>query len=685
VGPAGRIWLGLGSVERATRRRELWLDLFSNAETEPGHPTNLWNQYSRSRCLPGEGMGSHARAGKAPSVLATLRGKSRLELLKKRYQLKLILRLLRHLRVHGLFSTLQALSTKLFIYSGLRYQWWIWKVEPRHRVSGVKLPPGQEIAVVVPVHDPKPKYLQKTLQSLKQQSHPAAQIILVDDQSKSPLILSLLRRFANQESHAHLLELPTNQGVVAALNAGLDRVECPWVAFVDHDDELPTDALARITQAITDHPDGQLFYTDEDQLNRWGWRCNPFFKPDWDELRFWGQNYLNHLVVSRTQLVQRVGGFREGFDGSQDYDLWLRLLQEPEVSPQSVIHVLGIGYHWRQQPRQLSQRKHAECAQTGVQAVQDHLLAREITARVEPLTQEPTWHSIQFHQKDQSPRVTAIVPTRDRLDLLLVCLQGLLKKTDYPNLEILIVDNDSKEVITLNWLTELDLQESRVRILQHPGDFNYSLINNRAVQATDSELILLLNNDIRVLTPGWLQQMVSTIALPGVGAVGAKLLYPDGTLQHAGVIFGLGPDEIAGHDGTRKSVDQLKPFGAYHLLRQTSAVTAACMLVRRTAWETVGGLTSSLPIAFNDVDFCMKLRAAGWQIAWNPNACLEHQESATRGHDELDPSKRARLRQDAEQMKQRWGKMLQNDPYYHPWLSSKMSELHQLELKPRIF
>jgi GT2 family glycosyltransferase len=360
-------------------------------------------------------------------------------------------------------------------------------------------------------------------------------------------------------------------------------------------------------------------------------------------------------------------------------------LREPEVTNNSVVHVLGVAYHWRQQPSQLSQRKHSECAQTGLQAVQDHLLAREITARVVSLPQEPTWHSVQFHQKDQLPRVIAIVPTRDRLDLLQVCLQGLLKKTDYPNLEILVVDNDSKEAITLNWLTELDHQESRVRILQYPGDFNYSLINNQAVQATDSELILLLNNDIRVLTPDWLQQMVATIALPRVGAVGAKLLYPDGSLQHAGVILGLGPDEIAGHDGIRTSVDQLKPFGAYHLLRQTSAVTAACIIISRTAWEDVGGLTSSLPIAFNDVDFCLKLRVAGWQIAWNPNAFLEHQESATRGHDEWDHSKRARLRQDADQMRQRWGKMLQNDPYYHPWLSSKMSELHQLELKPRIF
>ena len=593
----------------------------------------------------------------------------------------LILRLVKHVQIHGVCSAFRAISTTLLNKSGLRYWWWIWQVEPSPKTSSIQPTPEQAIAIVIPVHDPKPKHLKELLSSLRKQSCPIEQVVLVDDGSTNPEILLLLRAFAKNNPNVCLIELATNLGVVPTLNAGIQQVSCPWVGFVDHDDRLSSDAISRIKRAIRENPHGKLFYTDEDQLNLWGWRCNPFFKPDWDELRFWGQNYLNHLVVTQTQLIQRVGGFRKGFDGSQDYDLWLRLLREPEVSSQSVVHVLGVAYHWRQQPSQLSQRKHSECAQTGLQAVQDHLLAREITARVESLPQEPTWHSVQFHQKDQLPRVIAIVPTRDRLDLLQVCLQGLLKKTDYPNLEILVVDNDSKEAITLNWLTELDHQESRVRILKYPGDFNYSLINNRAVQATDSELILLLNNDIRVLTPDWLQQMVATIALPRVGAVGAKLLYPDGSLQHAGVILGLGPDEIAGHDGIRKSVDQLKPFGAYHLLRQTSAVTAACMLISRTAWEDVGGLTSSLPIAFNDVDFCLRLRQAGWQIAWNPRVLLEHQESASRGHDEYDPTKRKRLRRDAELMKETWGPALGQDPFYHPWLSKEMSQLHQVDLQ----
>lgn len=596
--------------------------------------------------------------------------------------LSLLGRLQTHWQAHGLRSLLSTVLRRLEERSGLRYLRWRWQVEPQLRLTTDEVnwlrqqsrPP--RIAVLVPVCDPDPEYLRQALRSLQTQLWPPAQVILIDDASTDPRVRQQLEQAAQQPS-VLLLRQEARQGVVRALNQGLATVAAEWLAVLDHDDVLPCDALARIAQAILQHPQGQLFYTDEDQLNRWGLRCNPFFKPDWDELRFWGQNYLNHLVVAQTQRVQQVGGFAEGTDGSQDYALWLRLLRQPEVSPENVVHVLGIGYHWRQQRQQFSQQQRDRCATVATEALQNHLRWKGLTAEVTPLREEPTWRQVRLHPR-RLAEVAVVIPTRDRLELLRPCVQGLLDKTDYPALQVWILDNDSAEPETLTWLQEIEAQDPRVRVRRCPGPFHYARLHNQAVAEIDCELLLLLNNDTEVTGPLWLRAMVGVLELPDYGAVGARLLYPNQTLQHGGVIVGMGG--VAGHDGWHLPTQSLRQIGRYQLLRQVSANTAACLLLRRDAWDQMGGFREELAIAFNDVDLCLRLQQAGWRIAWCPQATLLHWESASRGSDEVDPQRRHRFQQEIQTMQRDWGPQLRQDPFYHPWLSLETNRVHQVRL-----
>ena len=379
-----------------------------------------------------------------------------------------------------------------------------------------------------------------------------------------------------------------------------------------------------------------------------------------------GQNLINHLGVYRRSLMERLGGFQVGMEGSQDYDLALRAVAE--TTPDRIVHIPRVLYHWRQagRTRSFSESALDRCASNGRRAVQAFLDTVQPGACVQPAPAVPAWNRVIYPIPQPEPLVSVIIPTRNHANLLARTMDGVLNRTDYPALEVLIVDNGSDEPTALSLLARLE-RDDRVRVLRCPGPFNYSALNNRAVRDSTGELILLLNNDIDVINPDWLREMVSHAIRPGIGAVGAKLLYPNGTIQHGGVTVGVGG--VAGHQYLHKPHDHTGYFGHLTLVRSVTAVTGACLMLRRQAYLEAGGLDDvSLPVAFNDIDLCLRLVERGYRNLWTPYAELYHYELASRGLD-LVGEKAARFQREVAVMRQRWGDVLDNDRYWNPNLS----------------
>jgi O-antigen biosynthesis protein len=408
-------------------------------------------------------------------------------------------------------------------------------------------------------------------------------------------------------------------------------------------------------------------YGDEDKLGQHGQRHSPHFKPDFDPDRLLEQCYLGHLVVVRTDRVREVGGFRPGYEGSQDHDLWLRVTEL--VEPAAIVHVPWILYHWRETETSTAAAAEAKpyAATAGLAAVRDALRRRGVPAHAEPHPSVRNAYRVQWALAPPAPVVSIIVPTRDSAHLLRTCVRTLLERTAYDDFELLIVDNGSTDLDALAYLADLAHCDSRVRLLAYPHPFNFSAINNFAVQHARGEILALVNNDIEPIEPRWLRAMVAHAIRPDIGCVGAKLLYPDNRIQHAGVILGIGG--VAGH--SHKFLHQTADgyFGRPHLTHAVSAVTAACLVVKKSLFEAVGGMDAErLSVAFNDVDLCLKVRSLGKRNLYVPEAVLYHHESASRGAD-TDPRCVDRFRREVLAMKERWQIETSPDPYYSPNLT----------------
>ncbi len=407
-----------------------------------------------------------------------------------------------------------------------------------------------------------------------------------------------------------------------------------WVALLDHDDIVAPHALALFALAIGDHPEAGVIYSDEDKLDESGKRRDPFFKPNFDPLLLLGQNFVSHFSAFRKDLVDRVGGYRVGYEGSQDWDLTLRITELLSVS--QVIHVPHVLYHWRVHASSTASVVSAKpyAVDAGQRAVVDHL---ERTARRARTTRIGQWgfNRVTFELPDPPPKVSVIIPTRDG-DRLTRCIDSVLAFTIYPDFEVLVVDNGSQKRSTMEYLRA---NEHRITVIRDDRPFNHSALNNMAVAQSSGEIVCLLNDDTEVIGGGWLSEMVSQVIQPGVGAVGGKLYYGDGRVQHAGVILGV--HGVAAH--AHRNFDRLSTgyFGHLQLAHRMSGVTAACMVVRREAWRQISGFDEpSLPNVLNDVDLCLRLRQAGWDIVWTPYAELFHHESTSRGIDNEGPASR---------------------------------------------
>lgn len=553
-----------------------------------------------------------------------------------------------------------------------RYNYTKW-LKGRRRLSSEhvrrvieKLPKKPLISVVVPVYNPPIDWLRECLDSVLAQHYPHWQLCIADDASTDPEVHRVLVEYAERDSRLRVAYRERNGHICAASNSALALAEGEFVALLDHDDCLSSYALFHVAEALHRHPDAGLLYSDEDKLNEVGERFDPHFKPQWNPDLLLAQNYIAHLGVYRTDLLREVGGFREGFEGSQDHDLALRV--SDRLAPEQIVHIPHVLYHWRagKGSTALDSSEKDYTALAGLAAVRDHLARKVPEARVEAGAY-PNTYRVQWPMPKRLPLVSLLIPTRDRVEILKPCVDAILERTDYANLEVLILDNNSSCIETLDYMRDVSSRDERVRVLRWNEPFNYSAINNFGALYARGEILGLVNNDIEPINTHWLCEMVRQVCRPEIGCVGAKLYYPNDTLQHAGVILGIGG--VAGH--AHKYFDRNSPgyFTRLHLAHNFSAVTAACLLVRRAVFEEVGGLNEeNLSIAFNDVELCLKVREAGYRNLWTPHAELYHHESVSRGADD-NSAKRARANGEAQYMRDTWGKELDSDPAYNPNLT----------------
>lgn len=529
-----------------------------------------------------------------------------------------------------------------------------------------RLPRQPVISILMPVYNPRVEWLRKCLDSVLEQHYPYWQLCIADDASTDPEVRQVLAAHAQRDSRIQVVYRQTNGHICAASNSALELVDGEYIALLDHDDRLSPYALFHVAEALHRNPGAGLLYSDEDKLSEDDKRFDPHFKPQWNSDLLLAQNYISHLGVYRTDLVREVGGFREGFEGSQDHDLVLRV--SGRLTPEKIVHIPYVLYHWRAAhgSTALSSSEKSYTTETGLAAVRDHLAHREPGAKV-TTGYYPNTYRVSWPLPEPVPLVSLLIPTRDRVEVLKPCVNAILEHTDYSNFEVLILDNQSRCTATLHYMRDVTARDDRVRVLRWNEPFNYSAINNFGALHARGEILGLVNNDIEPINSDWLSEMVRQACRPEIGCVGAKLYYPNDTIQHGGVILGIGG--VAGH--SHKYFQRSSPgyFTRLHLAQNLSAVTGACLLLRKSIFEQVDGLNEThLAVAFNDVDLCLKVREAGYRNLWTPYAELYHHESVSRGADD-NSTKRARAKAEADYMRDAWAQQLDHDPAYNPNLT----------------
>lgn len=498
------------------------------------------------------------------------------------------------------------------------------------------------ISIVMPVFDTDPSWLHDAIASVRAQVYEHWELCIGDDGSTDAGTLDVLHTHLGQDPRIRLTRLPENHGIVGASNAALALATGEFVGLLDHDDELKPHALAEIALALDDRPDLDVLYSDEDKRDPDGGLVDPFFKPDWSPDHLMSRNYVCHFLVVRRALVDKLGGFRPGYDGSQDYDLVLRATE----ATTAVAHVPEPLYTWRKVEGSTAALADAKpwALDAARRALSDALDRRGLEGEVVDGL-HPTTYRVRYAHRGR-PKVSIVIPTRDRVGLLRNCIETVLERSTYTNVELIVVDNQSTDPETLGYLAAFP-----GRVLRYPHRFHYPRMMNLAASEAAGELLVFLNNDTEVDTPSWIEAMAEHAQRPEVGIVGARLLYPDGRPQHEGTIVGY----KGGHAG---NVDHRGFWGLGDLVRNCSAVTGACLMVRPSVYWELGGLDERLRIAWNDVDLCLRARQAGYEVVYTPYAVLSHVEGGTRGiHAHVD---------DDDEFESHWVTHTCLDPYYSP-------------------
>lgn len=551
-----------------------------------------------------------------------------------------------------IYSEFQRPFTRISATTGIYHRWFL-KHQPtllalaRYEKSARQFSYQPKISILLPVYRTPIHDLRAALDSVRHQIYDNWELIIVDDASEDKKLSDELKEWLKKEPRFQLKTLEKNAGIAQASQQALNLAKGEFIGLLDHDDVLEPHALYEVVKLLNRESRADIIYSDEDKINEQNELEKPHWKPDWSPDTLLSCNYLCHFTVLRKSLLEQIGGFRSGFDGAQDYDLFLRAT---EKTPQ-IFHIPKILYHWRISPNSTASDTESKpyAALAGQRALTDALSRRQISGKVE--IDFGTVYRVR-REVNSLKKIAIIIPMRDGMELTKRCVESLAQKTNYPNYEIVIVDNGSETAEAKNWLNSISH-----RVLRYEKPFNYSAINNFAVQQTYGEWLLFLNNDTEIIESDWLMAMTEHIQRPEIGAVGAQLLFPNGTIQHAGIVLGLAG--AANHPFA-----QQKPTSAreIRMIRNWSAVTGACLMMRREVFQKVGGFDEQhFPIHYSDVDLCLRVKQAGYWIVYTPYAKLMHHESASRGYSALKNISQGFIQQ--------WQAQVENDPFYNPNLS----------------
>ncbi|WP_336489338.1 glycosyltransferase family 2 protein [Methylobacterium nigriterrae] len=510
-------------------------------------------------------------------------------------------------------------------------------------------------SILTPVYAVAPRFLEAAIASVTEQWYPHWELILVDDASPRAETRAALEAIAHPQIKVRFR--PENRGIAETTNAALAEAAGDYVVFLDHDDALTPDCLYELALGI-DRTGADFLYSDEDKIDPDGLFSGPFHKPDWSPDALMSIMYTCHVTCLRRSLVEECGGLRPGFEGAQDYDLALRASERAA----RIAHVPKVLYHWRSLPSSIAADMAAKpYAVESVRRLKEEALARRgWPGRVEPVPAMPGQFRVAYLPEGE-PRVSVIIPSKDNHAVLRACIRSILERSTYPNLEIVILDNGSSEGPTLAYLDEIGA-DPRVRIVSDPRPFNYSALNNLGARFATGEVLLFLNDDTEALTPDWLERLIGYAQRDHVGAVGARLHFPDSTIQHCGVVNLLdGP----GHAFYRQDGDRVADFGRNLLEYDWIAVTGACLAIERRKFDAVGGFDETLPVAYNDVELCFRLVEAGYFNVVCQEARLTHHESVSRGQDRASRDKQERLERDRRRLYALHPRYLGHDPFHN--------------------
>lgn len=577
---------------------------------------------------------------------------------------------IQYLKLHGTAALAAKVAGKIRHrnQAAVIYQKWL----PRHLPSRAELeaqrketfPWTPTFSVVVPLYKTPEKYLLRLVESLKEQTYPHWELCLSDGSGPDSPLAGLLEKIAGEEPRVRVVSHKTPLQISENTNAAIGIATGDFIAFADHDDELTAHALYECAKAVNENRDTDVIYSDEDKMSMDGHKFfQPHFKPDFNIDLLCTVNYICHLFVARRDLIGRVGMLRKEYDGAQDYDFIFRCVENAE----RIVHIPKILYHWRSHEDSTAENPESKlyAFDAGQRAVQAHYDRIGVKAEVKKGEFLGLYRTTFL--RDHDPLISIIIPNKDHIDDLKRCIDAIDQRSTYRNYEYIIVENNSTEKETFAFYQQLEATNPKVKVVYWSGNFNFSAINNFGARYAQGEYFLLLNNDTEIINDDCLEELLGYCTRSDVGAVGARLYYEDDTIQHAGVVIGFGG--IAGHC----FVQQKRGFTGYcHRIicaQDYSAVTAACMMVKRSAFEQVGGLSEDLEVAFNDIDFCLKLREAGYLIVYNPYAELYHYESKSRGLEDT-PEKVARFNREIKTFEERWPDILRDgDPFYNPNLT----------------
>ncbi|MDY5483642.1 MAG: glycosyltransferase family 2 protein [Clostridium sp.] len=534
-----------------------------------------------------------------------------------------------------------------------------------------------KFSIVIPAYKTPERYLKEMLDSILAQTYENWEVCVADGSPRGEGVERVLSRYAERDRRFKYVILGENKGISGNTNAAMDMADGDYIVLADHDDTMTPDALYECAKVLNEHPDCDVIYSDEDKMDMDGGALfDPHFKPDFNIDLLCSVNYICHLFVASHDLVARVGGFRQEFDGAQDYDFIFRCTE----AAKEICHIPRVLYHWRCHKDSTASNPESKlyAFEAGSRAIMAHYERVGIAAeKVEKGVDYGIYHTTYKILGD--PLVSVIIPNKDHRQDLDVCLRAIEERATYRNVEFVIVENNSTDPETFAYYEKIQKEFDNVRVVRWEREFNYSAINNFGVTFAKGEYLLFLNNDTELIAENFIEEMLGLCQREDVGAVGARLLYQDDTIQHAGVVVGFGG--IAGHTfiGLHKAENSY--FHRAMSTQDYSAVTAACMMTKKSLFEKVGGFTEELAVAFNDIDYCMKVRAEDKLVVYNPYALLYHYESKSRGLEDT-PEKVERFNREIKKFSLRWPEILKNgDPYYNPNLTLRKSNFALRDLK----